>query len=88
MVEITLQLRSEGGALEGNGYATGYAWFNVAFSIGTIFGPLLAGWIVQQWSWKVLCYFMGLLAGVTVIPVVLYAEGPLCIRRSDDTENS
>lgn len=85
MTEITLQLRSGGNALEGNGYATGYGWFNVAYSIGTLFGPLVAGWMVEQWSWTILCFVMGALAGFTIIPVVLFAGEP---KRSisNDTE--
>jgi MFS family permease len=75
MTEITLQLRNGGSALQGNGYAQGYGWFNVASSIGTFFGPLLAGWIVEKWSWKVLCFVMGTLAGVTIIPVSLFTGG-------------
>jgi MFS family permease len=72
MTEITLLMRSSGGELRGNGYAQGFGWFNVAYSIGTLFGPLAAGWIVEMWSWTVLCFVMGTLAGITIIPVILF----------------
>jgi MFS family permease len=86
MTEITLQLRTDGGAMAGNGYATGYGWFNFAYSIGTMFGPLFAGWIVENWSWTVLCFVMGTLAGVTIIPVLIWA-GESKRNNSSDTEN-
>jgi MFS family permease len=75
MTEITLQLRNGGGAIAGNGYATGYGWFNFAYTIGFLFGPLSAAWIVEQWSWTVLCFVNGALAGVTIIPVLIFAGG-------------
>ena len=84
MTEITLQLRNGGSALEGNGYATGYGWFNVAYSTGIMFGPLVSGWIVEKWSWTELCFIMGALAGFTIIPVMLFAGGP---NRSDSNDN-
>lgn len=87
MTEITLQLRDGGGDLQGNGYAQGYGWFNVAYAIGVLFGPLLAGWIVERWGWNVLCFFMGTLAGITIIPVLLYTGGkPLAPEENVDTE--
>lgn len=72
MTEITLLMRNNGCELRGNGYAQGYGWFNVASSIGTLLGPLAAGWIVERWSWTVLCFVMGALAGITIIPVALF----------------
>jgi MFS family permease len=75
MTEITLQLRTDADGIEGHGYAQGYGWFNVAYSSGTLFGPLLAGWIVQTWNWNVQCYVMGSIAGVTIIPILLFTGG-------------
>jgi MFS family permease len=75
MTEITLTLRSHGSDLQGNGYAQGYGWFNVAYSIGTLFGPLIAGWIVEKWSWTALCFVMGIAAGVTIFPIIWFTEG-------------
>jgi MFS family permease len=75
MTEITLQLRNHGGKLQGNGYAQGYGWFNVAYSIGTLSGPLIAAWIVEKWEWTGLCFAMGTLAGITIVPVLLFTGG-------------
>lgn len=86
MTEITLQLRDGGGHLQGNGYAEGYGWFNVAASIGVLFGPLVAGWIVEKWNWTVLCFVMGTLAGITIIPVLLFTGGKNAERKIEDTE--
>jgi MFS family permease len=88
MTEITLQLRSDGGQLQGNGYAQGYGWFNVAYSLGALFGPLLAGWIAEKWSWTVLCFIMGIAAGITIIPVMMFTGGQFTRHKNDgeDTE--
>jgi MFS family permease len=83
MAEITLQLRIEGEQFKGNGYAQGYGWFNTAYSIGTLLGPLIAGWLVEKWGWAVLCYTMGAVAGLTVIPILLFTGEK---RRVDDQE--
>lgn len=85
MTEITLQLRANGSKLQGNGYALGYGWFNVAYSIGILSGPLIAGWIVEKWGWNVLCIIMGTMAGITIVPVLGFTGGK--IESSDvDTE--
>jgi MFS family permease len=88
MTEITLQLRSDGGQLQGNGYAQGYGWFNVAYSLGALLGPLFAGWIVEKWSWTVLCFVMGISAGITILPVMMYTGGQFTRTKTDtdDTE--
>jgi len=85
MTEITLLLRRDGGQLQGNGYAQGYGWFNVAYSIGVLFGPLISAFIVEKWSWTILCFFMGILSGITIIPVLIFTGGNTA--NSDDTEN-
>lgn len=84
--EITLLLRDGGGSLQGNGYAQGYAWFNVAYSIGILFGPLLAGWLVEKWSWTVVCFVMGTLAGLTIIPVLFFTGGKSAEEKTEDTD--
>jgi MFS family permease len=89
MTEITLQLRTDGGDLDGNGYAQGYGWFNVAYSSGMLFGPLIAAWIVETWSWTVLCFVMGTAAGFTIIPIFWFTGDDSCGTTkidSDDTE--
>lgn len=87
MTEITLQLRSDGGQLQGNGYAQGYGWFNVAYSIGVLFGPLISAFIVDKWSWTVLCFVMGTMAGITIIPILFFTGGKPTTTSTNDTEN-
>jgi len=88
MTEITLQLRSDGGERQGSGYAQGYGWFNVAYSMGVLFGPLISAFIVEKWSWTILCFTMGTMAGVTIIPVLLFTGGRPTVDKTDtnDTE--
>ena len=75
MTEIVLQFRKDARCLQGNGYAQAYGWFEVAYSSGTLFGPLIASWIVQTWGWTTLCFVMGTASGLTIIPVILFMGG-------------
>ena len=77
MTEITLQLRSGAAGSAGNGYAQGYGWFNVAYSLGTLGGPLLAGWLHENWGWTCVCFTFGTAAGLTIIPILLFTDGEL-----------
>ena len=86
MTEITLLLRSDGAQRQGNGYAQGYGWFNVAYSIGVLLGPLISAFIVEKWSWTILCSVMGTMAGVTILPVLLFTGGKSSVDMND-TEN-
>ena len=88
MTEITLQLRTGRGDLEGIGYAQGYGWFNLAWSMGTLGGPLIAGWMMENWGWNVLCIVLGIVAGLTVIPVFLFTGGKDKEAKSDSDGNN
>jgi MFS family permease len=87
MTEITLMLRSNGEQLQGNGYAQGYGWFNVAYATGTLFGPLASAWIVERWGWTILCFSMGTISGLTIIPILLFTGGRPTLETDDDNAN-
>lgn len=83
MAEITLQLRTGKGDVAGMGYAQGYGLFNLAWSMGTLGGPLIAGWMMERWGWDVLCIVLGIVAGGTVIPAYLFTGGKDKEEKSD-----
>lgn len=64
--------------------AQAYALFNMAFAAGQLLGPILAGGVRVQAGWGVMTLVLGLLCGVTAVPIALFsgrkvrvAEAPL-----------
>lgn len=62
-------------------YGQAYALFNMAWAGGNTVGPLWAGFVIEQAGWKTMTWSLGLLSGVTAIPVVLLCGGWLFARR-------
>lgn len=60
---------------KGGAYAQAYALFNVAFAAGTMTGPLLAGFIVQEKGWGTMAWVMGLLSAITSVPTFFWLGG-------------
>ncbi|KAM3421022.1 hypothetical protein BST61_g1446 [Cercospora zeina] len=56
-------------------YGSAYAWFNISWSFGNFIGPLMAGMIMGHAGWKTMTCALGLLGGVTAIPVGLWCGG-------------
>lgn len=66
---------------KGGAYAQAYALFNVAFALGTLVGPIWGGLIKQRYGWNTMAWTLGLLAGVTALPCLIWVDGSL--RRMD-----
>ncbi|KAF2273440.1 MFS general substrate transporter [Westerdykella ornata] len=60
---------------KGGAYAQAYALFNVAFAAGCMIGPLIAGAIVEEQGWGTMGWVLGLLSGITSVPVFLWLGG-------------
>lgn len=58
-------------------YAQAFGLLNMAYAIGSVLGPLMGGWLVQEVGWKYLTLGAGSLCGVCVIPCVLYTGGKM-----------
>lgn len=56
-------------------YGSAYAWFNIAWSFGNFVGPLMAGMIMDYAGWKTMTWSLGLLGGVSAIPIGLWCGG-------------
>lgn len=56
-------------------YAQAYALFNLAWSLGDTVGPLWAGLVIETAGWNTMTSSLGLLAGVSAIPTVLWCGG-------------
>ena len=66
-------LRKKG--CSGGYYGQAYGYFNMAWSLGNTVGPLLCGFIVESRGWATATLALGVLSGLTAIPVVLYCDG-------------
>lgn len=62
---------------KGGAYAQSYALFNVAFSAGTLIGPLWAGFVKNAAGWDTMAWTLGLLSAVTAIPTAIYVGGDI-----------
>lgn len=54
----------------GGAYAQAFALFNCAMAAATLFGPVVAGALVEQYGWKTMTAAMGVFAFSGAIPAV------------------
>ena len=65
----------------GGAYGQAYGLFNMAFAVGCVVGPLLAGFIVQEKGWATMAWVVGLLAATTAVPTFLWLGGYVFAKR-------
>lgn len=80
MAEMTHVVDAEEAASPGifgpkGAYAQAYALFNTAFALGCLIGPIWGGMIEETAGWATMTWTVGLLSGVSAIPVFLWAGG-------------
>lgn len=54
----------------GGAYAQAFALFNCSMAAATLFGPVVAGALVEQYGWGVMSAAMGIFAFSGAIPAV------------------
>jgi MFS family permease len=60
---------------KGGAMALAYGILNSAFAAGSIVGPFLAGFIREKAGWSTMAWVLGLLTGVSSIPVLIFLGG-------------
>ncbi|KAL3444145.1 MFS transporter [Aspergillus insuetus] len=84
MLEVFLAVKAKEAALPGRrfgsnqrGGAVAFAFglSNMAFAAGSLVGPFFAGYIRQSASWGTFAWALGLVLGVSSVPVVLVSGG-------------
>lgn len=70
--EETPEIFGKGGAM-----ALAYGILNAAYAAGSIVGPFFAGFIRDSAGWGTMTWALGLITGVTGIPVLLFVDGPI-----------
>ena len=59
----------EGRVTERNAAALAYGFQNCAFAAGTLIGPLWGGMMVEYLGWGTMGWSLGLLCGLSVMPI-------------------
>ena len=59
----------------GGAYAQAFALFNCAMAAATLFGPVVAGALIDRYGWGVLTAAMGVFAFSGAIPSVSFGLG-------------
>jgi MFS family permease len=63
--------RDDPGAFgEGGAYGQAYALFNCSMAAATMFGPIFAGSLVENYGWKTMAWGMGAFSFSGAIPCV------------------
>ncbi|KAL3449917.1 major facilitator superfamily domain-containing protein [Aspergillus insuetus] len=60
---------------KGGATAQAYGMLNSAWATGNLVGPYLAGYIRQAAGWDTITWVLGLIAGITAVPLFLYLGG-------------
>lgn len=58
-------------------YAQAYGLYNMAFSGGSLVGPILGGFIRDEAGWPTVCWAMGLISAVTAVISVIWVGRPV-----------
>ena len=62
----------------GGAYAQGFALFNCSMAAATLFGPVVAGTLSEQYGWETMALAMGVFAASGAIPSVNLAHSYKC----------
>lgn len=60
-------------AIGNKAYAQAYGLFNMAYSLGNTIGPVCAGLIKDAAGWSTMSWVLGLIGGLTAVPVGLWS---------------
>jgi MFS family permease len=78
---VELEEKRRPGSLGKRGAAAqGFGLFNAAFAIGTLVGPLWAGFVVQKAGWGTMGWTLGLLSGVAAVSTLLWTGGRIKLK--------
>ncbi|KAK9465167.1 major facilitator superfamily domain-containing protein [Lipomyces arxii] len=60
---------------KGGAYGQAFGLFNFAYSAGSLFGPLQAGFVAEAHGWNTVTWTLGLISAFSAIPAVLFTGG-------------
>ena len=65
--------------------AQSFGLYSMAYALGLLLGPLWAGPVLEKAGWGTMGWTLGLLAGVTAMPVIALGEGWFRAAKVSDT---
>lgn len=78
---VELEEKRRPGSLGKRGAAAqGFGLFNAAFAIGTLVGPLWAGFVVEKAGWGTMGWTLGLLSGVAAVSTLVWTGGRIKLK--------
>lgn len=66
--------------------AQGFGLFNLAYALGTLIGPLWAGFVVQDAGWGTMGWSMSILSGICAITTFLWTGGRIMLKEKGEKE--
>ncbi|WKT48920.1 MFS transporter superfamily [Fusarium oxysporum f. sp. vasinfectum] len=80
MAEITWSVQGEDGTEGAGQIAQAYGLYNMAYSGGSLVGPIMGGMVKDSAGWATVGWSLGIVVFVSAIPTVLYTGGPLKVK--------
>jgi MFS family permease len=77
MAEITWSVQGEDGTEGAGQIAQAYGLYNMAYSGGSLVGPIMGGFVKDSSGWGTVGWSLGIVVFVSGIPTILYTGGPL-----------
>ncbi|KUJ16200.1 MFS transporter-like protein [Mollisia scopiformis] len=84
---VALEEKKRPGSLGKRGAAAqGFGLFNLAYAIGTMIGPLWAGFVIQDAGWGTMTWTLGLLSGVAAVTTFFFTGGRIMLKGKSSSE--
>jgi MFS family permease len=81
-------MEKRSGSGSGAAYAQSYGLFNCAMAGGTLAGPVLAGWLKEQFGWRVMTWALGAFSVSGAVMAVCGASAPSELTQNTDFVHS
>ncbi|KAH7354983.1 MFS transporter-like protein [Rhexocercosporidium sp. MPI-PUGE-AT-0058] len=86
---VALEEKKKPGSMGKKGAAAqGFGLFNFAYAVGTLIGPLWAGFTVENVGWDTLGWSMAILSGVCAITTFIWTGGRIMLKDNKRTEGA
>jgi len=86
---VALEEKKRPGSMGKRGAAAqGFGLFNLAFALGTLIGPLWAGFVVQNRGWGTMGWSLGLLNGVCAVSTFLWTGGRIMLKGKERSDGA
>lgn len=86
---VALEEKKRPGSMGKRGAAAqGFGLFNLAYALGTLIGPLWAGFVVQKGGWGTMGWSLGLLNGICAVTAFAWTGGRIMLKGKEPGESA